>query len=165
MKTLCQLLDRVLKTLLVVLFSALVIMTVWQVLSRYVLNSPSAFTEEAARYLMIWVSLLGSSYVFRLRLNIGLDLLTRKLSGTARRTAETVALTAALLFALLILIVGGSRLVELTWSLNQVSAVLGLPMAQVYLVIPLSGVFILLYTLEQMLHGSEAEVPDHDTDQ
>ena len=157
MKKLCRSLDRVLVVLLVALFAALVLMVVWQVLSRYALNSPSAFTEEAARYLMIWVSLLGASYVFRMRLHIGLDLLTRKLTGSNKRIVEVAALTAAALFALLILLVGGVRLVELTWSLDQVSAVLGIRMALVYLVIPLSGGFILLYTLEQLLYGMDTK--------
>lgn len=157
MKKLCRSLDRVLVVLLVALFAALVLMVVWQVLSRYALNSPSAFTEEAARYLMIWVSLLGASYVFRMRLHIGLDLLTRKLTGSNKRIAEVAALTAAVLFAVLILLVGGVRLVELTWSLDQVSAVLGIRMALVYLAIPLSGGFILLYTLERLLYGMDTD--------
>ena len=157
MKKLCRSLDRVLVVLLVALFAALVLMVVWQVLSRYALNSPSAFTEEAARYLMIWVSLLGASYVFRMRLHIGLDLLTRKLTGGNKRIVEVAALTAAMLFALLILLVGGARLVELTWSLDQVSAVLGIRMALVYLAVPLSGGFILLYTLEQLLYGMDTQ--------
>ena len=164
MKKLCQSLDRVLVVLLVALFAALVLMVVWQVLSRYALNSPSAFTEEAARYLMIWVSLLGASYVFRMRLHIGLDLLTRKLTGSNKRIVEVAALTAAVLFALLILLVGGARLVELTWSLDQVSAVLGIRMALVYLAIPLSGGFILLYALEQLLYGMDTDGDSHEAE-
>ena len=164
MKKLCRSLDRVLVVLLVALFAALVLMIVWQVLSRYALNSPSAFTEEAARYLMIWVSLLGAGYVFRMRLHIGLDLLTRKLTGSDKRIVEVAALTAAGLFALLILLVGGARLVELTWSLDQVSAVLGIRMALVYLVIPLSGGFILLYTLEQLLYGMDTDGDRHEAE-
>ena len=164
MKKLCRSLDRVLVVLLVALFAALVLMVVWQVLSRYALNSPSAFTEEAARYLMIWVSLLGASYVFRMRLHIGLDLLTRKLTGSNKRIVEVAALTAAVLFALLILLVGGARLVELIWSLDQVSAVLGIRMALVYLAIPLSGGFILLYTLEQLLYGMDTDGDSHEAE-
>lgn len=164
MKKLCRSLDRVLVVLLVALFAALVLMVVWQVLSRYALNSPSAFTEEAARYLMIWVSLLGASYVFRMRLHIGLDLLTRKLTGSNKRIVEVAALTAAVLFALLILLVGGARLVELTWSLDQVSAVLGIRMALVYLAIPLSGGFILLYALEQLLCGMDTDGDSHEAE-
>ena len=164
MKKLCRSLDRVLVVLLVALFAALVLMVVWQVLSRYALNSPSAFTEEAARYLMIWVSLLGASYVFRMRLHIGLDLLTRKLTGSNKRIVEVAALTAAVSFALLILLVGGARLVELTWSLDQVSAVLGIRMALVYLAIPLSGGFILLYALEQMLYGMDTDGDSHEAE-
>ena len=164
MKKLCEVLDRVLKSLLVFIFGLLLVVTVWQIVSRYVLASPSAFTEEVARYLLIWVSMLGAAYVFRLRMNIGLDLVTRKLSGTIKRLTERAALIAAALFAVLILIVGGARLVELTASMNQVSAVLGIEISLVYLVIPVSGVFILIYTLEQIISAGCEEAGQGGTD-
>lgn len=150
MKALCQVIDKLLKFSLVSLFGLLVAVTVWQVFSRYVLASPSAFTEETARYLLIWVSMLGASYVFRMKLNIGMDLLAKNLQGRLKYVTEFIALVAIGLFALLIMVVGGVGLVELTYSLNQVSAILGIRMAFVYLVIPISGVFILIYTLEEL---------------
>ena len=62
MKRLAAALDRALSIGLVGLLGALVAAVVWQVVSRYLLNSPSSVTEEIARYLLIWVSMLGASY-------------------------------------------------------------------------------------------------------
>ena len=45
-----------------VLMGAMVINVLWQVFTRFVIRDPSSFTEEAARYMMIWVGLLGSAY-------------------------------------------------------------------------------------------------------
>ena len=151
MKRLATALDRALSIGLVGLLGALVTAVVWQVVSRYLLNSPSSVTEEIARYLLIWVSMLGASYAFRQRMHISLDLLTNALSGKTKLFAERLALAVIAVFAIAILLVGGGRLILLTWELRQTSPVMGLSIWIVYLAIPISGALILLYTLESML--------------
>ncbi len=54
--------DFALEWLLVALMSLMVVNVLWQVATRFLLNDPSSFTEEIARYLLIWVGLLGSAY-------------------------------------------------------------------------------------------------------
>ena len=51
------------------------------------------------------------------------------------------------LFAATVLVVGGGSLVSLTWELRQYSAVLGLPVAFIYSVIPTAGVLISIYAI------------------
>ena len=148
MKTLTERLDRLLAASIIVILAALVAAVVWQVCSRYLLNNPSSATEEIARYLLIWVSFLGASYAYRRRMHISLDLLTRRLHGKPKGYVELLALSAVAVFAIAILILGGSSLVILTWQLGQVSAVLGISVSIVYTVIPLSGALILLDTIE-----------------
>ena len=58
-----QRLNKVLEIFLVVLMSVLVIDVLWQVFSRYLLSSPSSFTDELAGFLLIWVGVLGAAYV------------------------------------------------------------------------------------------------------
>lgn len=48
-------------------------------------------------------------------------------------------------FAAAVMVFGGGRLVMITWQLNQISPALGLPMAVVYSVVPLSGALLLLF--------------------
>ena len=55
--------DSVLEKVLVFIMSLMVINVLWQVFSRYLLANPSSFTDELARYLMIWVGVLGAAYV------------------------------------------------------------------------------------------------------
>ena len=52
-----------------------------------------------------------------------------------------------MIFAVSVLVVGGGSLVALTWELRQYSAVLGLPIAFVYSVIPAAGVLICVYAI------------------
>jgi TRAP-type C4-dicarboxylate transport system permease small subunit len=147
MDSVLTLLDRALRWMLVLLMSAMVLAVTWQVVSRYLLASPSSWTEEVARYLLIWIGMLGAAYAFRTRMHIGLDLLPAKLTGDAARRLHWFTLGTILLFALIVLVYGGASLMFLTWDLRQTSAALELPIAYVYSVMPLTGILIVIYSL------------------
>lgn len=54
-------LNKVIEALLAVIFGLLVIDVVWQVVSRYVVGQSSSFTEEFARFSLIWLTVLGAA--------------------------------------------------------------------------------------------------------
>jgi len=147
MQRVVRFLDVVLKNVLIVLMVALVASVSWQVISRYVFASPSSWTEEVARFLLIWIGVLGAAYAFRTGVHLGLDLLPKKLTGRSAETLKLFTLVVVVLFSVTVLIIGGGKLVVLTWELRQYSAVLGLPIAFVYSVIPTAGVLICLYAI------------------
>jgi TRAP-type C4-dicarboxylate transport system permease small subunit len=151
MKALIKPLDVALRWLLVALAISMVIVVTWQVVSRYVFRAPSSLTEEIARFQLIWLGLLGSVYTFRNRMHVGIDILVTPLKGKMRLGAELVALISCLIFAVIILIYGGWRLVSLTYELNQTSAALGVKMAYVYSIIPISGVLMSVYAIHYIL--------------
>lgn len=145
MKTLRLAVDRLLGSAICVLMAAMVLNVLWQVFTRFVLKNPSSFTEEAARYMMIWVGLLGSAYATGQKSHLALDLLTAKFQGARKRTSELFIHSVVLLFALAVLVLGGGRLVWIQLSLGQQSAALQLKLGYVYLAVPLAGVFIVFY--------------------
>jgi TRAP-type C4-dicarboxylate transport system permease small subunit len=153
-----RILDALLKNVLIVLMVALVASVSWQVISRYVFSSPSSWTEEVARFLMIWVGLLGAAYAFRTGVHLGLDLLPNKLSGRSAEILKLFTLGAVILFSVSVLVIGGSKLVVLTWDLKQYSAVLGLPIAFVYSVIPAAGALICVYAIAAATDEGIAEL-------
>jgi TRAP-type C4-dicarboxylate transport system permease small subunit len=138
-------LDRVFRGLLAVLMAIMVACVTWQVVSRYVLGSPSSWTEELARYLLIWIGLLGGAYAYHVKMHLGLDLLSQKLSPGARRLQARLIHVAVMLFAALVLLGGGLNLIWLALELGQHSAALGVPMWVVYLSLPLSGLMLIVY--------------------
>lgn len=129
----------------------LVINVLWQVFTRFILRDPSSFTEELARYLLIWVGLLGAAYAAGQRMHLALGILPAKLKGRNRRALHLFIEGATFLFAFLVLVVGGARLVWITFILDQTSAALQLPIAFVYLVAPISGLLIMFYAVHSML--------------
>ncbi len=144
-------LDRIFQTLLMVLMALLVVSVTWQVLSRYLLAEPSHWTEELARFLLVWIGVLGASYAFHMKMHLGIDLLALRLHGRSAFWLELFINCVVAVFAILVMIVGGANLVAMTWELKQLSAGLGLPMAWVYSVVPLSGALIVWYALDNVV--------------
>jgi TRAP-type C4-dicarboxylate transport system permease small subunit len=107
--------------------------------------------------LLIWIGMLGASYAFREKAHLGLELLPEKLEGVPAAVLRYFTLAVVALFAITVLIGGGGNLVSLTWELRQYSAVLGMPIAWVYSVIPLTGVLIVFYCIVQALEPDDDE--------
>ena len=137
---------RVLSVFLMVLMAAIVLDVTWQVITRFILKNPSSFTEELAGFLLIWIGILGASYALYTRSHLGIDILTYKLKGVKKQTAEIVVYTIVILFALFVMVFGGIRLVRLTLEPNQISAAVGIPIGYVYLVLPISGILMIYYS-------------------
>jgi len=138
--------NRILEAVLIILMGASVLNVLWQVFSRFVLGVPSSLTEEIARFLLIWIGVLGAGYAVGRGDHLAFELLPRQLSGAARAWLQIGIQSCVALFAGGVLVLGGVRLVYLQLSLGQTSAALGLPMGYVYLALPLSGVVMCFYT-------------------
>ena len=157
------LLDRAVRGFLLFLVAFMILTVVWQVLSRYALRAPSSLTEEIARFQLIWLGLFGAVYTFRNRMHVGIDMLTAGLSGRRKLGAELVSLGASFAFSALVLVYGGARLVWLTQTLDQRAAALGVPVAWVYAVIPISGLLICTYAayfIIEAMRGHQHAPPD-----
>ncbi len=140
-------LDRIFRGLLASLIGLMVLCVTWQIFSRYFLGDPSKWTEELARFLLIWIGLLGGSYAYHMKMHLGLDLLSGKLKGPAKRIHEISIHLLVILFSSTVLVVGGLRIVQMTAELKQYSAALGVPMSVVYISLPVSGVMLVIYAL------------------
>ena len=163
-----NILDRLLKGFLVLLICSMLATVCWQVISRYVLQAPSSLTEEIARFHLIWLGIGGAVYTFRTRMHVSIDTMVANLTGRKRLIAEILSLAATQVFAALVLVYGGIKLVLLTFTLNQTSAALGLPMAYVYAIIPISGILIIIYAgyfmRQAMTNPSSLETPTPNLD-
>ncbi len=148
MKRLRVILDKTLEGLIAGLMVLLVIDVLWQVITRYLFKNPSSFTDELAGYLLIWVGFLGAALVAGRKMHLAIDILTSKFKNVRfQRLTDHFIQAMVLLFALGVMIFGGGRLMYVTLTLEQTSASLNLPLGLVYAVLPLSGLFILLYSL------------------
>ena len=110
--------DRVLTWVCVVLFAALVLDVMWQVVTRQILNNPSAWSEELAKYLFIWLGLFGAALVFGERGHVAVDLLVQRSPRKVQLVLMVLVQLAILAFAVLVLVWGGIRVSNLAWDQN-----------------------------------------------
>lgn len=147
MDKLTALISRILSIILIILMSVIVLDVTWQVFTRFILRDPSSFTEELAGFLLIWIGLLGASYALYTRAHLGIDILTTRITGPRKSLVEILTFSVVSLFALFVLVIGGLRLVNLTFTLNQISPAMGIPMGYVYLVLPITGTLMIYFSI------------------
>ncbi len=145
-------LTRTLEVFLIFIMSVLVIDVLWQVTSRYLLANPSAFTDEVAGFLLIWVGMLGAAYVSSRNEHLAIDLLLQKTRESRKRNLEILINILVFLFALTVMLIGGSWLVYTRFALEVQSASLELPLGIVYSVMPLSGLIIMYFKGINLYH-------------
>jgi TRAP-type C4-dicarboxylate transport system permease small subunit len=129
----------------------LVVDVIWGVFTRYALGEQAKWTEELARFLLVWVSLLGGAVGFGSKAHLGVDYFVDLLHPAARRLTAVVAHLVVLFFAGAVLLFGGASVVRQALEMEQTTPALGWKMGHVYLVLPISGVFVVLYTLENLM--------------
>ncbi|WP_319531661.1 TRAP transporter small permease [uncultured Cohaesibacter sp.] len=138
-------LDQLLLSLCGVIIILLVAAVSWQVFSRYILNDPSTFTDEIARFMMIWLGLLGASFLFGKNGHLAITLLSDSLSPKLQAALQTLIGILVVLFAYLAMFSGGITLMGRT--MFQISPALGIPMGYVYGILPISACLICFYVL------------------
>lgn len=148
--TIRNFIDQVLEWALVFLMSILVMDVLWQVASRFIMNSPSSFTDELAGYLLIWVGLLGAAYVAGKQEHLAIDLLIQRSGPKRKFKLNMITNIIIIIFAISVMIIGGSWLVYTRFYLSVKSAALGMPLGIVYLVLPISGLLIAYFDIDNM---------------
>jgi len=149
MKHVKKSIDRVIEFLTCTLFLIMIAVASWQVLSRFILKNPSTFTEELLRYSLIWLAMLATAYVVGKSEHIAISFLRDKMDEDSGFKLDIVIQAFFLLFSATIMVYGGIKAVSLTMA--QISPALHVPMGFVYLALPLSGVFILVYSTINIL--------------
>ncbi|WP_084140202.1 TRAP transporter small permease [Lacticigenium naphthae] len=145
MKQIRTYLDKIMRVINALVFAILSLLTIWQVSTRYLLSDPSTWSEELASYLFAWVTLLGAAYVFGKREHMNIPIITDKVSPKTQRILAIINESIIFLFAIFVLVYGGLSITSLT--MGQMSSSLPIKMGYFYAAIPISGVFIAIYSV------------------
>ena len=150
-----------LELLLAATMALLVVDVLWGVFTRYALGEQAKWTEELARFLLVWVALLGGAVAFGSKAHLGVDYFVLRLHPAARKLTAVIAYFMVLFFAGAVLLLGGTRVVSETLALEQTTPALGWKMGHVYLALPISGFFVALYTLRNLWETLSGSTADH----
>lgn len=147
LKRLVEILNGIVKWILIALFAVMVVVVFMQVIFRFVIHQPLAWTEELGRYLLVWTTFLGAGYGMSVKAHPSIEVLFDKV-GPGLKKVFTVLTTILVIFFFWQVIINSFEFISR--SLTQTSPVLRLPMGWVYTVIPISsGLFVinLLYVV------------------
>jgi TRAP-type C4-dicarboxylate transport system permease small subunit len=150
--------NRVVEMALFTLGFGMAVIVAVQVFFRYVLNHSIFWSEELARFLLVWLTFLGASVAYHRRGHASIDVLFTRLSGPGRKAAALTVHLVCLGFFLILVIYGWSfaHFVRL-----QISPALSLPKWIPHGILPLSGAILTLHCLARLI-GELAEKPgDH----
>ncbi|MFA6433052.1 MAG: TRAP transporter small permease [Candidatus Paceibacterota bacterium] len=141
MKWLARILCSITEKILFVLLSAMTVIVFAQVLSRYVFHTPLYWTEEAARYLQIWIVFLGASVGIRRGAHLGFTWFVER-ARTKMKTACAI-ISAVGLFAFSVNITYYGTIISLQ-NLGQLSPGLQMPIAYLYACLPVGGILCII---------------------
>lgn len=100
---------------------------IFQVFTRYVLNTPLSWSEEAARLLVVWLTFVGAGFVSSRNAHIAVDILAvylpRRLATASQILAMLVVAAAALY-----MVIAAISLMLLTGSLTLTATALPMPL-------------------------------------
>ena len=152
------LIDKIIQVLSTIIMGVMVIAVCWQVITRYILNNPSTVTEEALRYLLIWVTMVGGAYAYGRRKHLAITALSKRLSFKGQKILDIFVQAMVILFCVVVMI----GLVNT--AADQLSAALQLPMPLIYASVPVGAILFIFYALifigedlRDMKQGPKAE--------
>ncbi|HZW68347.1 MAG TPA: TRAP transporter small permease [Pseudogracilibacillus sp.] len=136
-----NLMNLILKHVLNLVFAVLTTAVFTQVIFRFVLKKPLAWTEELAIYCLVWLTFLGAAYALSQRAHIGVDFFIQLFPLAVRKVIYTVATFISLVFYLIMVSYGYRLMIQ---GFAQTSSVFKIPMGAVYSVIPISGIILII---------------------
>ena len=136
-------LNAVVSTICVILFAVMVIVGTYQIVTRFIFNSPSTVSEELLTYTFAWMAMFSSAYVFGKRDHMRMTFVVDKLPKAQRKILEIVIELLVIALAVIVLIYGGFTIMGLT--MTQKTASLGVMMGVIYAVVPICGILIAVY--------------------
>lgn len=144
--------DRILENFLAFLLSLMTLDVLWGVFTRYVMGAQASWSEELARFLLIWIGILGAAWASGKHMHLAIDLYPMSLTAERRQRLYLFINILIIIFVVVVLVVGGSRLVYVTSTLGQTSAALQVPLSFVYSIVPISGLVIIYYKIYDITH-------------
>lgn len=156
MTTLRNILNKALNLLAGVSLTAMVVLTTYQVITRYVFNSPSTWSEELVGYLFAWSTMFGAAIVSGERGHMNIPILVDSFKPPMRKAFHIFSEIIAFLFSATILVFGGVQVSQL--AMGQQTSSLGVAVGVFYWVMPVCGVLMALYSILNIIAIAKGEI-------
>ena len=131
------------------LFAISIIVIMISVIGRRLGNAPT-WSEEVVRYCIIWVTFIGSAICFRRQSHFGVDVIKKINNKCFQKFIEVFVWLCSIFFAVF-LVHHGYEFSMFVLKLGQKTAAIKMPIAIVYISVPIGGFLILIHLIEVFL--------------
>lgn len=148
--------SKVEKTAIALLFAFSTIILFVTVIMRYFFNASPSWTEEASRYLMIWIIYIGVSQTIETNSELKIDILTKFIKSRAFYKASMILGTIISIIVSIYIVIYGFKFTLQLKEMNQAPGSFNLPMYLIYIIIPITAIIwvfkycVRLYSLFQL---------------
>ncbi len=143
-RTFTQQLNRTLLTICAIIMAIMAICANWQVIGRYILSSPPSWTDEALRFMLIWLTMLGAPLAHGLNRSMVVTFLVDRMSEKKKLKNIIYVESLVILFSVVVLIIGGLAYSKIGY--NVISPSIGIRMSWIYISLPISGILFIIYS-------------------
>jgi TRAP-type C4-dicarboxylate transport system permease small subunit len=147
-----HILAKVEAAVLITLVAVMTVVVFLQVVYRYVLTQPLHWSEELARYLFVWLSILGATLGLQKRGHFGLDFFYRMFPDKGRRFLQFL-IYLLMEGVILVILVQGIKLVQIT--MLQESPAMGISMGWAYACLPVAAALMTIHLLVIFVKDTE----------
>ncbi len=143
-----DILDKQISKLVVLLIFSLSILLGVNVFYRYALNDSIYWSNEVARYMLVYIVFFGSTMAHKHKAHIRIDIFYAKLSKKYKKITE-IAISLLFIFFWIIVLIGSGKLLPL--FMMQKTATLSIPFAYPFAALPLSGIVWIIYCINDIM--------------
>lgn len=143
-----DLLIKVVDVITVIFMAALFVVITFQVLNRFMLHIPAAWTEEMGRYCFVWLSMFGTVRALQSRVHLKIDIVESNLKGNSKLIVNILAEIIILVFCLILTVTG------YTYTMSNIGNYCEFgkfPIYLIYMVMPIAGLLLCLISTETLL--------------
>ena len=119
-----------------------------EVVCRYLISASLTWSEELARYSLVWITFLGAGMAFKRGAHMGLAAMVKTFSPKSQVVVKLLTLFVTIGFLIIVTLKG----IELAFfNLDQHSPAMGLPMGIIYFAIPTGCLIMLVHVVKELL--------------
>lgn len=137
--------DKIFEVISTIILGIMTVLVIYQVITRYVFNAPSAISEILSQYLFVWMIMFGSAYVYGSHEHLTIDIIKDKFPPKVNLIVEIITNVALFAFIAVVCVYGGY--LYTMKSAPQVDPQLGISKAILYCSLPITGVVTLFYAV------------------
>ena len=157
MKALRNILDKCLSGLAGLSLIVMTVLTTYQVITRYVFNAPSTWSEELVGYMFGWATMFGAAICTGERAHMNIPIVVDMLKEGPKKVLLIFGEIIALLFSAIILVYGGFTVSSLAMG-QQTSSLWGLAVGTFYWVMPVCGIIMTLFAVLNIIGIANGEI-------